>query len=202
MRRVDGLLELHGELHGRVGRPERHVSDVLRGAFVLAFAALDAVVLEAVVDSVPFAAQRGLGGDALAKWISSSPSSIVDGISAGDPTVGLEEVVRRAIGHGTFQKASKIEGVLRESLGCEPPWEGAATRLSRTTGEVWSGDDVRKWLDLYVERRNRIAHNGDRSPGRRAADPIRFRYVQTAAELARAVGQSVCLVVEQRINTA
>jgi hypothetical protein len=36
--RVDGLLALHPALQGTSGRPKRHVSDVLRGALVLALA--------------------------------------------------------------------------------------------------------------------------------------------------------------------
>lgn len=168
---------------------------------MLGFAALDGVVLEAIAEGVPVAAQRGLAGDALGKWISSTPGPIVQGIAAGDPAAGLAEVVRLNIGHTTFQRAAMIEGVLRDSIGSEPPWLTAAERLSRVSEDNWEADEIRTYLDEFVDRRNSIAHNGDRSPGRRAADPIQYWYVETAVELARAVGRSVCLVVERRINS-
>jgi hypothetical protein len=178
------------------------VSDVLRGAFVLAFAALDGVVLDAVVEAVPIAAQGGLGGEALTKWIREEPARILDGVAEDDLPSALADIARRSIGHTTFQRAAAIEGVLRDALGCGPPWEAAAAELSAATGLLWTPEDVREYLDDYVERRNNIAHSGDRPSGARTATPIQVRYVRTAIELARAVGHAVCGVVEDRLNTA
>src|SRR5262245_3244289 len=57
--RVVGLIRLHSELHGIQGRPKQHVSDVLRGALVLAVGALDALILESVLSAIPAAARGG-----------------------------------------------------------------------------------------------------------------------------------------------
>lgn len=199
---VEGLLDLHQELHGKVGKPRRAVSDILRSSLVLALAALDGVVLEAVIEAAPLAAAKGRPGKDLAKWIAAEPHLVLEGIAAGEPSASLAEVARANIGRTTFQKADAIEGMLRGSLGCESPWDLAAESLSDMRGEEWTAEDIRSCLDTYVERRNRIAHNGDREPNRRAAKGIQYRYVRQAVDLVRAVGHAVCDVVEDTINAA
>ena len=197
---VEGLLDLHQELHGKVGKPRRAVSDILRSALVLALAALDGVVLEAVVEAAPLAARKSRAGGDLSKWISEEPELVLKGIAAGDASASLAEVARANIGRTTFQKADAIEGMLRGALGCQPPWDYAADALVKVRGENWTSVDVRVDLDEYVERRNRIAHNGDREPNRRAANGIRVRYVRQGVDVVRAVGHAVCRALEDRIN--
>ncbi len=127
---VEGLLALHEELHGKVGKPRRAVSDILRSALVLALAALDGVVLEAVIEAAPLAAKKGRAGGDLPKWIAAEPDLVLEGIAAGDPSASLAEVARANIARTTFQKADAIEGMLRGALGCEAPWDLAAETLS------------------------------------------------------------------------
>jgi len=71
--RVDGLLALHPVIHGTTGRPKRHVSDVLRGALVLAVAALDSLVVDSVVEAVPSLARKGALGKTAGKWVKEDP---------------------------------------------------------------------------------------------------------------------------------
>ncbi len=143
---VDGLLGLHEEMHGKVGKPRRAVSDILRSALVLALAALDGVVLEAVTEAAPLVAKKGRAGRDLSKWISAFPELMLDGIAAGDPIGALAEVARASIGHTTFQKADAIEGMLHGALGCDSPWPAAAESLSKAREEEWAAEDVRSWL--------------------------------------------------------
>ena len=89
--------------------------------------------------------------------------------------------------------------MLRDALGCEPPWALAAAELS-TSGIPWTAAEVCEWLDNYVARRDRIAHGGDLKEGKAVAQGIRLPYVQTGASLVRAVGHAVSTVVEKRVN--
>lgn len=198
---VEGLLDLHQELHGKVGKPRRAVSDILRSTLVLALAALDGVVLEAVIEASPLAAKKGRGGSDLSKWIAAEPHLMLAGIAAGDASGSLAEVARANIGRTTSQKAEAIEGMLRGALGCETPWDLAAAALSEVRAENWTAEDVRTYLDDYAEPRNRIAHSGDREPSKRAATGIRYGYVRQAVDLVGAAGRAVCTVVEDRINS-
>jgi hypothetical protein len=197
--RVEGLLLLHRRLHGKRGKPPRHVSDLLRGALVLALAALDGLILETVIEAVPLLAKKSRAGQVTTKWIADFPDDILDGMAMPDPAVVLAKVARKKIGHTTFQKAIAIEGMLHDALGCDAPWELAANDLS-TTGVRWTAAEVCEWLDKYVERRDRIAHGGDLKPGRAVAQGIELPKVQTATQLVRSVGHAVCDVVEARVN--
>lgn len=67
--RARDLFEVHRELHGHVGRPAQNVSDVLRGALVLAFAALDALVSDAIAELLPSLIRKQKMGPMVVKWI-------------------------------------------------------------------------------------------------------------------------------------
>ncbi len=198
MRRVRGVLALHPSLHGTRGRPRQHVSDVLRGALVLAVGALDGLVLEASIEAVaPVAEAEGLGAS-YAKWVKDDPAAFWDALTRLDPPSAIAEVGRARLSTTTFQRSQMIEGVLRDVVGCDAPWANAANRLSRS-GRAWAAEDVRKALDLIVERRHAIAHSGDLNPGLRAT-PITLRYVEEATNVVDAVGIAVCDVVNRRVR--
>lgn len=199
--RVERLLALHGTIHGTPGRPRQSVSDLLRGALVLALAALDSLVVDSVVEALPAIARRGGLGSTPAKWIKEHSESIVACFAAADPPVALAEVAREQLGQITFQRSAAIEGVLRDVLGCDPPWENAA-RLLSAGSVLWTVDEVKEYLDDYVDRRNRIVHGGDMRPGGTAAEPIRRDYVESVIGVVKAVGQAVAAVVARRVRTA
>jgi hypothetical protein len=83
--RVDGLIALHPIMHGSRGRPKRHVSDVLRGALVLALAALDSLVVDSVVEAVPALARKGSLGKAAAKRVKDESEAVLACFAAEDP---------------------------------------------------------------------------------------------------------------------
>lgn len=76
-------------------------------------------------------------------------------------------VYKSQLGEVTFQRAAAIEGVLRDVINCEPPWEEAASILAKGSGDAWAAGDVTQELDDYVSRRNRIFHGGDLKTGGR-----------------------------------
>ena len=192
--RVDGLLLLHPELHGAVGRPKQHVSDLLRGALVLGVAALDALVLESVVGAVPRAVRDGTLGPNVAKWIREDPDEFLAVLANADPETRMAELCRAKLGQIMFQRSAMIEGVVHDVVRRDPPWSHAADLLSATGGH-WSADSVKEKLDAIVERRHRIAHSGDMLPDRAATRPIQRPYVSEAVRVIHAVGQGVIHVV-------
>jgi len=140
--RVDGLLALHPVIHGTTGRPKRHVSDVLRGALVLAVAALDSLVVDSVVETVPSLARKGALGKTAGKWIKEDPQAVLACFAETDPHTALSALYKSQLGEVTFQRAAAIEGVLRDVINCEPPWEEAASILTKGSGDTWAAEDV------------------------------------------------------------
>lgn len=196
--RVVGLIELTAKLTPSRGHPLAEVSDVLRGAVVLAAAALDELVLGLVAAGVPHAARQGKLGPAAEKWLKQDAAAFIKALEKPDPAEELGAVARRILGDQTFQKARAIEGVLHEALGAHAPWEEAAKGLSDTS-RTWAAAEVREALDRFIERRHRIAHDGDRLDARRLR-AINRRYVRDGVRVVLEVGLAADRVVRARLN--
>lgn len=198
LKRVDALLAMHGQVHGTRGRPRQNVSDLLRGTLVLTMAALDAVVLDAVINAVPDLARQGRLGENMDKWVKADPKRVMDCFAAHDPHVALCEVARANLGTTTFQKAEMIEGVLIDTLACPAPWGRAALKMTTTKNE-WTERTVKDRLNIFVLRRNRIAHDGDMANESRTT-PITFRFVSEARQLVEAVGTATVEEIQGHIS--
>lgn len=198
MNRVDGLLELHGTLHGRRGRPTQEVSDVLRGALVLALAALDALVLDCVAAAIPGAAKNGTLGDYVKKWAKEDPDVFLAAFAEENPNETLSVIAAEKLGMMTFQKAETIGAVLTGVLGAEAPWARASELLMEDEdgGFEYDAQVVMTDLNGLTARRNRIAHSGDRNAAGTATTTIQRAYVQEAARLIRAIGVAVADTAE------
>jgi hypothetical protein len=188
MHRVLGLILLHSELHGVRGRPKQHVSDILRGALVLAVGALDALILESVLSAIPAAARQGRLGPKVAKWIKEEPEAYLAALVEEDPVERVAVLCREQLGAITFQRSAMIEGVMRDVLRCDPPWSQAAETLADHYEEDWDEDEVKEQLDEFVARRHRIAHSGDVRPNSSATQPIQRPYVERGTIVIIAVG--------------
>jgi hypothetical protein len=198
--RVLGLMSLHEPLHGSRGRPRQYVSDIMRSALVLAMAALDALVVDSVSEAVPALAKRGALGPIVAKWAKEDTERVVGFFGKANPHQELAELCREHLGKQTFQRSDAIEGILRDVLGAEPPWDGAASSLSSTWERIVTGEEVKGMLDEYVDRRNRIVHSGDAVPGKTATKPIQFDFVLRGGIVVEAVGEAIFKVVSDRIR--
>jgi hypothetical protein len=205
MERCDALVGLHRriqESRGR-GRPPQEMSDMLRGALVLAVAALDAVVLDSIVEAIPKLAMRGELGAEVAKKV--TQVELLRCFGQADPHQALHDLCLTKYSAITFQKVEAIEANLCDSLGCEVPWPRAAERL-KAVGPVWdekalrtvtwNEKSVKHQLNEYVKRRNRIAHDGDRAEGAKRTSPITRGYVADAVRFLREVGMAVGDVVD------
>lgn len=122
------------------------------------------------------------------------PNDAVSVAIAALRSPGLRRV--EAVGT-TFQRARMIEGFLRDVLACPPPWDRAAELLT-VPKSIWTPGDVQDWLDGYVDRRNRIAHDGDRRPSG-TAEPIQRYYVETAVRVVHGVVDGVQDVIETHV---
>ena len=199
MDRVSGVLALHSNLHGGPGRPRQHVSDILRGALVLAVGALDGLVLEAVAETIEPAVAKSASSQTVVKWVKDKPDRLLGALSRPSPTDEVVLICREQLGAMTFQKAKAIEGVLADVAQCGAPWAHAAAQLS-TPAQRWTEAGVSARLNEFVLRRHAIAHSGDTAPGRATSSPIRLDYVVEAERVIRAVGLSVCDRVDERIK--
>ena len=78
-------------------------------------------------------------------------------VGAADQTVLFEQEIRRLHGFKTFQKASAISEAL-SLVGVQQLWVQVGAELGMQSR------DVQTQLDLIIDRRNRIAHEGDIDP--------------------------------------
>lgn len=134
----------------------------------------------------------------MSKWVKDDPERFLALLASADPPQGMATLARDTLGSRTFQKAEAIEAVLREVGKCEPTWDRAAKRLSRS-GATWTADAVQARLDEFVKRRDAIVHSGDLQCGRRATT-IKIRYVVEAADVIEAVALAVCESVDARVR--
>lgn len=196
--RVLSLLALHESLTPAPGRPAEEKADLLRGAVVLSAAALDELIRALILEALPRAAQRGLLGSLAEKWIKDDPAGFLRILAASDQPRAIRDMAKTKLGEMTFQRASMIEGVLRETLRCDVPWGLAATELARDGGPS-TADGVRDALDRIIDRRNRIAHDGDRRAEDDRLRSIGRSYVYDAARLILEVGLAAAAVVRARV---
>lgn len=192
--RVLNLVDLYDELNPAPGRPAQEKADILRGALVLCAAALDALVLSAVIEAIPTAAKKGLLGGLAEKWIKDDPKEFIRVLSAADQDAALRDLARAQMSQITFQKAAAIEGILRDAVKADAPWAAAAAELGTTE------DGVKESLDRSIERRNRIAHDGDLMPDSNRLRSVSRRYVRESAKLVLEVGFAVDDSVKKRIT--
>jgi len=203
IQRVRRLLLLHQSLHGKRGRPQQQVSDVLRGATVLAAGALDGLVLEVVVAATPGVAKKGELGPTAEKWVEADAKRVLGAFAKEDPHQELASLVRDKLARTTFQKSAMIEANLRDIIGVPAPWQRAAITLSQSDDDSvegeWTADEVKDALDEFMLRRDRIAHSGDQKAGSTGATPIKRDWVSYGVSVVEAVGEAICAEVEETL---
>jgi hypothetical protein len=183
--RVQRLIDAHATLHGGGrGRPQQQAADVLRGAVVLAVAALDAYVFDVFIEAIPPLARQGRLGTEAHNIVDAK--GMLHAVGSADPPGELARLAALQHARTTYQKSSSIDHHLKRYLGFNVDWVQVASLL-RTA----SPDDAKKQLDGFVERRNLIAHAGDVPSGTNKASSINRRYVERCLKTVRTAAQVI-----------
>lgn len=107
IQRVDAIVAWHRRTYAAQGRPPQEWSDVLRGALVLAVAALDGLVDDLLLECVPQAIISGKQGATVDGWVEAAPNRALQALADTNPaarsacgastrrTVGSRSVRRR-----------------------------------------------------------------------------------------------------------
>jgi hypothetical protein len=135
------------------------LDELLRAEIVLALSAVDCYVHDVV----------RIGMSRLFFGVAQEPNAFLNGtISLGcakrvhaaqpaDRPALVEEEIRRLHGFRTFQSADNISQALA-LIGIQGIWEKVGGALAMPVA------DIRRQVDIIVDRRNRIAHEGDIDP--------------------------------------
>jgi len=136
------------------------LDEVLRAEFVLAVSALDCYVHDVVRIGMTraLALSSGEPNAYLNFGVSIQfAKRLLRASSARDRVSLLDQEVRRLHGFRTFQNAESISQAL-SLLGIRGIWDNVGLSLGMPSR------DVKTTLDLIVDRRNKIAHEGDIDP--------------------------------------
>jgi len=169
------------------------LDELLRAEIVLAVSALDCYVHDIVrIRMTAVLAQAGGESNAFLNWSVSLDfvKRALRSSTAADQAALFEQEVRRLHGFRTFQRAASISEAL-SLVGVQSLWDKVAAGVGRPAS------DVKRELDLVIERRNRIAHEGDIDPsaGFALKYPIDFATVQTAVAFIETVVDTIHSVV-------
>ena len=98
-------------------------------------------------------------------------------MSSTDRSALVDQEIRRVHGFKTFQSAEKISQAL-SLIGLASVWDRVGASLSMTSS------DVKTRLNIIIDRRNRIAHEGDIDPamGIGMKYPIDFTTTKNAVD--------------------
>jgi hypothetical protein len=194
--RVDGLILLHRSL-GRRGKPSREQQDLLRAAVVLALSALDAMIVECIIEKLPEATRRGVLGQRVEKWVKENPGRWLKMLAYDSPHDELAQFVSAELSMTAFQRPAMIEDYFNTILRFDVPWQVAGSRID---GKM-SGDDLKTHLNRFSDRRNLIAHKGDVKSGKRTPEPITRRWVETHLTYVRVTGETICSELNRSFRT-
>jgi len=185
--RVNRLIQLNRRLSAR-GRPLQENSDVLRAAVVLCLGALDALVVDSIVEAIPEASKRGKLGERVAGWLEKDGGQALKILAHPNPHRAMAEFVAEKLSLTTFQRTAIIEDNLKAVLGIQPPWASAA----KNAEDSMNATQLREQLDQFSDRRNQIAHKGDVKTGSRAPETISRDWVERQVRYVWATGEAIC----------
>ncbi|WXA81106.1 hypothetical protein LV483_34805 [Pendulispora rubella] len=164
------------------------VSDLLRAQIVLAISAFDTLVHELTrLGMLEAAAGKRTVVDTFQRFQVSFESVQ---LSAGASTLDwLDAEIRRKHSFLSFQTPDKVADAIR-LISSVSLWNSVGSHLGK------SPTDIKKELQLIVDRRNKIAHEADGDPSfpgtRWPIDPI---MVNRAIDFLEAVGKAIFLSV-------
>lgn len=174
------------------------LDEVLRAEIVFAVSALDCYVHDVVRIGMTKALPLGSGEpNAYMKFGVSMQcvKRLLRASSEGDRTSLLDQEIRRLHGFKTFQNATNISQALA-LIGIRKIWENVGSRLGMPA------TDVTTELNLIVDRRNKIAHEGDidYSMGITSKYPIDLPMVQQAVTFLESLVTNMHAVIVANVS--
>jgi hypothetical protein len=156
------------------------LDELLRAELVWAVSALDCYVHDVVRIGMTQAFDAGSGEPNAYLNFGVSlgfVKRLLTSVSEPDRLALFDQEIRRVHGFKTFQNADSISQAL-SLIGLKSIWDKVGNTL------CMSSTDVRTRLDVIVDRRNRIAHEGDIDPTMGIGEkyPIDFPTVQQAVD--------------------
>ncbi|MFP4055525.1 MAG: hypothetical protein ACLF0G_01510 [Candidatus Brocadiia bacterium] len=193
LERAETLLALHSATRGR---PPKEKEDILRAAVMLAVAAVDSYFHDKILERLTPFLQTRRGSripGSLIKLLEKhgGVEKMLEILYADRPHRRIHTIVRRAQAELTFQKPDKIEAALR-LLGISDLWYRVATEMKHGA----SKERVKKRLGQYAWRRDKIAHEADRTTGGKPT-PIRKPYVTDCISFLRRFIRAADRVIDQ-----
>ncbi|MCL4203557.1 MAG: hypothetical protein KJ000_13725 [Pirellulaceae bacterium] len=168
------------------------LDELLRAELVLAVSALDCYVHDVVRIGMArlFSGTGGAPNAYLNCLVSLGFTKRLATAVESDRGSLVEEEIRRLHGFRTFQSADNISQALA-LIGLQGMWDKVGTELSMQAG------DIRRKLDIVVDRRNRIAHESDIDPtmGIGAKYPVDYPMVSQAVAILEQIVRAIHVVV-------
>jgi len=137
--------------------PVLDVSDVLRAELVLVVSALDCYVHEVVRGGMLDVFQGNRPETEKFKQFDVSLNCVKQAFLGPDDFSWLEQEVIRRHSFRSFQQTEKVAEAIRLVSDIEL-WNEVAGRIGK------SPDDIKRQLNLIIDRRNKIAHEADMNP--------------------------------------
>lgn len=165
--RCNEIETLHGYLAGRV-TPAMSVDELLRSEWVARVSALDLYVHELVAQNMLriFEGSRpSCPGFSKFQCSSDTLLRIKNASSPTDASAAFDLEVRGKLSRITYQYPEDIAAGVRFISSCELWNEIALAKGATAATKVDKAKALKKDLSLIVERRNKIAHEGDLQPG-------------------------------------
>lgn len=195
-RRCDTLVSAYDTLHASGNDATK---DIVRGAVVLAVAALDAYVTDVFVEKLATYLKKHRPGDQLIELLFNAGLNTREALhllTNQRPYSRIRNLVRAHYATHTTQKFNVIDSVFKV-YGLKDLTENAA----RKTGKA----HVLSRVEKLVERRHEIAHAGDYNQHNRIQDidPTRVKRWLTALEdLVKAMDEILCLRIPTPARTS
>lgn len=165
--------------------PAIDVDDMLRAALVQGVSAFDRYVHEAIRDSM-MAIHRGSRSPTPSYEAFAIPLAVVaQGLAAPSTDAWLEAEIVRQHALRSFQKSDKVAEATR-LVSPHKLWERVASAMRMPA------QDIRRQLDLIVDRRNQIVHQSDADPVAPGARwPIAAPDVVSSLDFLERVGRTI-----------
>lgn len=160
------------------------LSDILRAELVLTVSALDNFLHELVEEGIMEMYEgRRTPTNQFLKY--SIPISSIIAMSSSKANTWLRDEIRRQNGFKSFQQPAKFHDALK-LVSTKKIWDELSAELLMPT------DDIKRTLDLIVDRRNQIAHQADAIPGYPVKKwPIDERMVNDSLQFIEKLGRAV-----------